>query len=136
MSTSTQSVASGIAQLALATAIPVAVFGLLLHASRIATVLRAVLARLRPAPAPMPTGRPIELIVADLRRLSRDLATVPAGVPNTRRRGLQAAYDDVLCAACAALSVGHVLPQSAPGWSRELERLRMESALADAGLSI
>ena len=82
-----------------------------------------------------PARRPLELVAADLRRLGRQLAHVPAGAPMARRRGLQAAYDDVLAEA-AGLEVPHTLDTVAPGRARDVERLRLQAALSDAGLAV
>jgi hypothetical protein len=78
--------------------------------------------------------RPLQVVAADLRRLSRQLARVPAGAPMARRRGLQAAYDDVLIEAAQLLEVPHTLPGTPAGMPRDVERLRLQAALADAGL--
>ena len=83
-----------------------------------------------------PVGRPIEQVAADLRRLGRQLAHVPAGAPMARRRGLQAAYDDVLAEAARLLEVPHTLDGVPPGRARDVERLRVQAALADAGLAV
>ena len=83
-----------------------------------------------------PVGRPIEQVAADLRRLGAQLARVPAGAPMARRRGLQAAYDDVLVEAARLLEVPHALDGVPPGRPRDVERLRLQTALAEAGLSV
>lgn len=83
-----------------------------------------------------PVGRPLEQVAADLRRLGRQLAHVPAGAPMARRRGLQAAYDDVLAEAARLLEVPHSLGDLPPGRARDVERLRVQAALADAGLAV
>ncbi len=80
--------------------------------------------------------RPVEAVAADLRRLARQLETVPAGSPQVRRRGIQAAYDDVLCEAAAQFAVPTTLAGLPPGFPREVERLRVETALGDAGLVV
>ncbi|WP_369132090.1 hypothetical protein [Modestobacter sp. I12A-02662] len=84
-------------------------------------------------PAP-PPHRPIEVVAADLRRLARQLERVPAGVPMARRRGLQAAYDDVLVEAALLLAVPHTLADRPDGRARDVERLRLRAAVSDAGL--
>jgi hypothetical protein len=84
----------------------------------------------------MPAGRPLEQVAADLRRLGAQLAHVPAGAPMARRRGLQAAYDDVLVEAARLLEVLHALDAVPPGRPRDVERLRLQAALADAGLAV
>lgn len=129
----TQSVATGLTHLALATAVPVLAFYLLLNAGRITAGVSRLF---RPTPPPAPTRPPIEAIGRDLRRLARELATVPSGTTQVRRRGLQLAYDAVLMSACAALEVEHRLLDSPLGWTRDLERLRVESALESCGVRI
>jgi hypothetical protein len=86
-----------------------------------------------PAPA---APRPVEAVAADVRRLGRQLDTVPAGAPQVRRRGLQAAYDDVLTEAAALLAVPHALGAVPHGFARDVERLRLQTALSDAGLVV
>jgi hypothetical protein len=83
-----------------------------------------------------PVGRPIEQVAADLRRLGAQLARVPAGAPMARRRGLQAAYDDVLVEAARLLEVTHTLDGIPPGRPRDVERLRLQTALTHAGLTV
>ena len=87
-------------------------------------------------PQPIPVHRPIEQVAADLRRLARQLDSVPAGSPHVRRTGLQAAYDDVLAEAAAQFTVPHTLTTLPLGFARDVERLRVETALADAGLVV
>jgi hypothetical protein len=90
----------------------------------------------RPAPAPTPRPRrPLQLVAADVRRLTRELSMVPGGMPMARRRGLLAAYDDVLIEAAELLEVPHQLT-SAPPANRELERLRLIASLEAAGLVV
>jgi hypothetical protein len=92
------------------------------------------LRRRRTDPEPPPQRRPIELVAADLRRLARQLERVPAGAPMARRRGLQAAYDDVLVEAALQLAVPQTLTGPPDGRSRDAERLRLQAALSAAGL--
>jgi len=80
------------------------------------------------------TRRPIQDVAADLRRLSRQVALVPAGTPQARRLGLQAAYDDILVEACRLLECPEALHGAPPGRVRDTERRRVEIALSDAGL--
>jgi hypothetical protein len=88
----------------------------------------------RPAGPEAPPHRPVEVVAADLRRLARQLDRVPAGVPMARRRGLQAAYDDILVEAALLLAVPHTLAGRPDGRARDAERLRLRTVLADAGL--
>lgn len=89
------------------------------------------------ARTPLPPGphRPVERVAADLRRLAAELAVVPSGTPVARRRGLLAAYDDVLVEAAEILEVPHELT-TVPHAVREVERLRVLAALEDAGLVV
>jgi hypothetical protein len=83
-----------------------------------------------------PVHRPIERVAADLRRLAHQIALVPAGAPVARRRGLQAAYDDVLIEAADLLQVDHALTGLRDGHARDVERLRLNAELKHAGLVI
>ena len=95
------------------------------------------LRRRRPQPAaPASARRPLQVVAADLRRLSRQLALVPAGASLVRWQALWAAYDDVLAEAAEALEIPHDLPATANGLPREFERLRLITALEDAGLAV
>ena len=87
-------------------------------------------------PPPVPVHRPIEQVAADLRRLARQLDSVPSGSPHVRRTGFQAAYDDVLAEAAAQFAVPHTLAGLPPGFARDVERLRVETALAEVGLVV
>jgi hypothetical protein len=90
----------------------------------------------RPAPPPaVRPRRPLELVAADVRRLTRELSMVPGGMPMARRRGLLAAYDDVLVEAAELLEVPHGLT-SQPSANRELERMRLVASLEAAGLVV
>ena len=88
------------------------------------------------APAPAsPPRRPLQAVAADVRRLTAAVAAVPAGAPVARRRGLLAAYDDVLVEAADQLEVPHALRTVPPG-AQELERIRLLGALEAAGLVV
>jgi hypothetical protein len=79
--------------------------------------------------------RPLQLVAADLRRLARELSMVPGGMPMARRRGLLAAFDDVLVEAAELLEVPHQLTAEPPA-TRELERMRLLASLEAAGLVV
>jgi hypothetical protein len=83
-----------------------------------------------------PTRRPVQQVAADLRRLSRQLALVPAGAPLVRWRALWAAYDEVLTEAAELLEVPHTLPETPVGTARDIERIRVLAALEGAGLVV
>lgn len=88
------------------------------------------------AAEPPPRRRPLQAVALDLRRLGREISLVSAGTPAAHRQGLQAAYDDVLVEAATALEVDHRLRECPPGEEREVERLRLITALVDAGLVV
>ena len=92
--------------------------------------------RPRPRPTPIPERRPLQVVAADLRRLSRQLAVVPAGAPLLRWQALWAAFDDVLSEAAEQLDVPHALAATPTGLNRDLERLRLLAALEGAGLAV
>ncbi len=85
----------------------------------------------------MTTRRPIQVVAADLRRISRQLALVPAGSPLVRWKALWSAYDGVLVEAADMLEVPHDLSgQPSAGVSRDIERVRVLAALEAAGLVV
>src|SRR5215218_5924787 len=92
--------------------------------------------RRREARNPAPGRRPLQVVAADVRRLARSMALVPAGSPMARRRALTAAYDDVLIEAAVQLEVSHLLRATPEGPARDLERLRLVAALEAAGLAV
>src|SRR3954471_212651 len=81
-----------------------------------------------------PPGRPIELIADDLRRLADRRRTAGRGVAFAKLEGLRRAYDQVLGEACACLGIEHLLAVLPLGPELDLERSRVEDALAVAGL--
>jgi len=91
------------------------------------------------SPPPQPAGLPIQQIAADLRRLDSRLTELRQAGPVTAKAvkltAAQSAYDDRLLDACRALDVAHELG-SARGAGRTVERLRVEAALAGAGLDL
>ena len=85
---------------------------------------------------PQPVSRPIQVVAADLRRLSRQLALVPAGAPLVRWKALWTVYDEVLAEAAEQLEVSHELSTTCLGTPRDIERLRVLAALESAGLAV
>lgn len=85
---------------------------------------------------PRTPRRPIQVVAADVRRLSRELASVPAGAPLVRWKALWVAYDRVLMEAADLLDVSHTLPGMPIGTPRDIERLRVVCALEAAGLVV
>ena len=94
--------------------------------------------RRRPGSAPVPATerRPLQVVAADLRRLSRQLAVVPAGAPLLRWQALWTAFDDVLAEAAEQLDVPSELACTPTGLARDLERLRLLAALEATGLAV
>lgn len=80
-----------------------------------------------------PSGRPVERLAADLRRLRWESARIAAGDEPSRAarlRAVQLAYDDTLRDCCRRLG----LPEPArPPWSA-VARQQTEAALTAAGL--
>src|ERR1700710_531984 len=87
-----------------------------------------------PLPEQLP-GPPLEKLAADLRRLRPEARSPRPGVPMARQKGIVAAYDGVMVATSQALGVPTSLTELPEGIDREPERLRLEDALATAGLS-
>jgi hypothetical protein len=80
------------------------------------------------------TRPPIERLVSDLRRLERDYSRIQSSdLPRraVRLQGVSLAYDDALCACCAALEI----PSSGRPPLNAMERLEIEAALARHGLT-
>jgi hypothetical protein len=112
---------------------PSAACWLFLHAPK---VVARVARRIRPA-APCPSGRPIQVVAADLRRVHRMLDELEPGTPMIRRLGARRAYDALLIQACAAMDVEQHLDElPEEGMDRDIERLRVEETLLSAGMVI
>ena len=79
------------------------------------------------------SGRPLEQLVADLRRLRRTVAT-DEHRSAARQFGDRLAYDHVLAQICDMVGVQHNLNEETGGHERDLERLRVEAELEGAGL--
>jgi hypothetical protein len=131
-------VAGTVAQLVLALGLLVTLVGVLTLIDHRVTgrPVRRLWRRRSRAADPEPLGRPIQVVAADLPRLARQLALVPAGAPLVRWQALWAAYDDVLGEAAAQLDVPHDLATTPSGLARDLERLRLLAALEGAGLAV
>jgi hypothetical protein len=82
---------------------------------------------------PTVAGPPIERLVSDLRRLEKDYSRIErSDLPRraVRLQGVSLAYDDALCACCAALEI----PWSGRPPLDPIQRLEIEAALAQRGL--
>jgi hypothetical protein len=81
-----------------------------------------------------PAGPALESVVANLRRLRREVCS---GCHRTqvRRMAVEAAYDDTLLECCRILDVDSPLATTAPG-DRPFARLLTEAALENAGITL
>ena len=97
-----QSVLEGVLRVLGITVTMAAAFAAVVHWSRLADFGRAVGRRLHLVrqPAPLPAGRPIEEIAADVGRLRVLLRHIPPETPEAKREGWRRAYDDVLAEGC------------------------------------
>ena len=81
-------------------------------------------------------GRPIEQLAADLRRLRTQ--RLDPGRSRIQREGARLAYEDVLRETANALGITHDFPGThagaGGGLREEVEMLRIEQAILDAGL--
>lgn len=82
-----------------------------------------------------PQGLPIERLAVDLWRLRSELVTQPPA-NYVRRTALLSAYDTVLTATCARLEIRTELGTVSSWQDLELERLRAEAAIEQAGLPL
>jgi hypothetical protein len=90
--------------------------------------------RHRDARRPPPSGPPIEVAVANLRRLRREVCQGSAPT-QVRRVALLAAYDDTLLEVCRIIGVDAPLAGPPPG-DRAFARLLTEAALEAAGIPL
>jgi hypothetical protein len=80
-------------------------------------------------------GPSLQQVVADVRRLRRELRGPPAST-QVRRVALQAAYDDALLDACRVAGVPDPPLAAAEGPDRPFARLLTEAALEEAGIAL
>jgi hypothetical protein len=83
---------------------------------------------------PPPSGPPLEVAVANLRRLRREVCRRSAPT-QVRRVALQVAYDDTLLEVCRIVGVDAPLAEAPPG-DRAFARLLTEAALEAAGVPL
>jgi hypothetical protein len=81
---------------------------------------------------PVPDGRPIEAIAADVRRISARFHQ--DGMRFAQYEGRRQSYDRVLAEAADTLEISHLLGVLHPGAELDLERARIEWLLTEAGL--
>ena len=80
----------------------------------------------------IPAGPPLERLASDLRRLRVQRADPHRS--RVQREGARLAYEDVIRQAASALDIAHDLDGTNSRFGREVELLRIEQALLDAGL--
>jgi hypothetical protein len=119
--------------LAIAVIAPSLLFWVVLRVPHVVDAIGTYLRRRR---GPEPSGPPIERLAADLRRVHRVLVNFPEGASAAKRYGARQAYDALLVQACAAVDVRHRLDCTAEGLDRDIERLRVEEALREAGVRV
>jgi hypothetical protein len=78
-----------------------------------------------------PSGPPLERLAADLRRLRVQRADPHRS--RVQREGARLAYEDVIRQTATALGITHDLDGAKTHFGREVELLRIEQALLDAG---
>jgi len=126
----------GLLTVALETVVVGLVLGSVLYFGAVVGFVRHhVLERISPPPE-RPTGRPIERIASDVRRVRSEVFQPVPGMPMARRVAISRAYDDLLVDACHALEVPDTLTGLPPGTERDAERLHVEDALTRAGLRL
>lgn len=133
MAVGLQSILIGIGWLAVIALAPSVLFLIVVKVPRVLEAVRERRAARRRAG--QPTGRPVEALAADLRRLRAELVS-RRPTNNVRHTGLLAAYDDVLVAMCGRLEIATPLGELAHGRDRDVERLRAEAAVQDAGIRL
>lgn len=124
----------GIALLVALGVAPIALVEILVNAGKISFWTADRWRSYRSTRNPQASGRPVEKIAADLRRLSA-MVTDPDPMPAARRLGVRQAYDMTLVEACTALGIEQRLGQLT-GVDQDLERLRVETAAQAAGLAL
>lgn len=95
-----------------------------------AAVSAVVERRRRPPPGPS-----LERVVADLRRLRREVRGAPQRT-RVRQVALVSAYDDVLLQVCGVVGVDAPPLATATGGDRALARLLTEAAVEQAGIAL
>jgi hypothetical protein len=83
---------------------------------------------------PEPEGRPIEAIVADLRRLGTRFHGLDPRTSFAKVEAVRSAYDRSLTECCAALGITHLLGVLPAGPELDAERERVEEQLAGCGV--
>lgn len=102
--------------------------------ARLIRALRRLARRARGRDETPPTGRPIEAIAYDARRLGRQLHDTHDGRSAARISVIRRSYDGVLAEGCAALGMAQLLGVLPDGPDLDHERRRVEVVLVGAGM--
>jgi hypothetical protein len=113
-------------------AVPCLLLCFVLLAPRLFKTLRERRAARRPE---QPQGPPVEKLAADLRRLRAELV-YRRPTNNVSLTALMQAYDEVLEATCARLGLPAHVRELPIGLDRDIERLRTEAAVEEAGIPL
>jgi hypothetical protein len=116
----------------LAMVLPCLVLCIVLLAPRLFNTLRERRAARQPE---QPQGPPVEKLAADLRRLRAELV-YRRPTSNLGLTALLQAYDEVLEATCARLELPAHVRELPIGLDRDIERLRTEAAVEEAGIPL
>jgi len=99
-------------------------------------VVGAAVRRGRAHGGPVPQGRPIECIAADLRHARRVLERLEPDASRFHRREARERYDALLAEACRATGIpAEALDEPTTGIDRDITRLTLEDALVERGLA-
>lgn len=88
--------------------------------------------RARRRPVPVPAGRPLEDIAADVRRISRRFHQ--QGMRFAQYEGRRRSYDQALAEAADALEIAHLVGVLPAGVELDRERERVEDLLTEVGV--
>ena len=92
--------------------------------------------RRRAAAPSRPGRRPLQVVAADVRRLGRQIALVPAGAPMARRRAWPPPTTTCWSRPPCCWTCRNELRDGAAGPARDLARLRLLAVLEEAGLAV
>jgi hypothetical protein len=112
--------------------VPCLLLSAVLLAPRLFNTLRERRAARQPE---RPQGPPVERLAADLRRLRAELV-YRRPTNNVGLTALMQAYDEVLEATCARLELPAHVRELPIGLDRDIERLRAEAAVQEAGIPL
>jgi hypothetical protein len=86
--------------------------------------------------SPVPAGRPIEDVAADVRRCGIRFYALHPHASFAKVQAVRMAYDRSLGECCQVFGVPHLLDVLEPGRDLDVERDRVEDALTASGVSL